>query len=232
MPLHAHLITHICLDADDTLWENEAYFRQTEKEFCALLKHKMTAAQAQDKLFQTEMDNLDAFGYGVKSFTLSMVQTALDVLDGPEAAHAARRILELGKTLLRRPVTLLPGVKDTLQRLSARYHLAVITKGDLLAQERKLQQSGLLPFLERVEIVSHKNTDVYRASFQAWGVEPSRVLMVGNSLKSDVLPAIQAGAQGAWIACADNWLHEQMDEPANPPYLKINRLTDLQQVLL
>ncbi len=232
MAANAQKITHVCLDADDTLWENEPHFRRTEREFYALLTNKLSEQEAEDKLFQTEMDNLDTFGYGAKSFTLSMIQTALETLDGEEAARAVRKILELGKNLLTGPVVLLPGVRETLEKLSRTYSLAVITKGDLLDQERKLAQSGLLPLFERVEIVSKKDTSVYRAVFQSWDVRPENILMVGNSLKSDVLPAIEAGAQGAWIPCADNWRHEQAEEPENPPYLKINALPELLNVLL
>lgn len=232
MAFNAVKITHVCLDADDTLWENEPHFRRTENQFYALLKHKLSQKEAADKLFQTEMANLETFGYGVKGFTLSMIETALDTLDGEEAAETARKILNLGKNLLTEPVVLLPGVRETLKKLSAKYRLAVITKGDLLAQECKLEQSGLLPFFERVEIVSKKDSSVYRDIFQAWGIRPENALMAGNSLKSDVLPAIEAGAQGVWIPCEDNWLHEEMNEPDNPPYLKINVLTDLTKVLL
>lgn len=232
MALNARKITHVCLDADDTLWENEPHFRRTEREFYALLKNKLSEKDAEDKLFQTEMNNLETFGYGVKSFTLSMIETALNTLDGQEAARAARKILDLGKTLLQTPVILLPGVKETLEKLAPKYHLAVITKGDLLAQERKLEDSGLLPFFERVEIVSGKDVRTYRTIFKNWGIAPGHILMVGNSLKSDVLPAIEAGAQGVWIPCADNWKHEETAEPENPPYQKINALTDLLNVLL
>lgn len=231
MTLNAPKITHVCFDADDTLWENEPHFRRTEREFYALVQSKLPEKEAEEKLFQTEMNNLETFGYGVKSFTLSMIETALNTLDGKDAA-AARKILDLGKTLLQTPVILLPGVKETLEKLAPKYHLAVITKGDLLAQERKLEDSGLLPFFERVEIVSGKNTCTYRSIFKNWGVAPKHILMVGNSLKSDVLPAVEAGARGAWIPCADNWKHEQADEPENPPYQKINALTDLLSVLL
>lgn len=232
MALNAKKITHVCLDAGDTLWQNEPYFRRTEREFYALLKHRLTEREAEDKLFQTEMANLDTFGYGVKSFTLSMIQTALDVLPADEAAPAIRKILDLGKNLLSEPVVLLPGVKETLEKLAPNYHLAVITKGDLLAQERKLEESGLLPLFGRVEIVSKKDTAVYRSIFRAWNVNPENILMVGNSLKSDVLPAVEAGAQGVWIPCEDNWTHEETEEPENPPYTKLNALTDLLTVLL
>ncbi len=232
MALNAKKITHVCLDADDTLWQNEPYFRRTEREFYALLKHKLTEREAEDKLFQTEMANLDTFGYGVKSFTLSMIQTALDVLPADESAPAIRKILDLGKNLLSEPVVLLPGVKETLEKLAPNSHLAVITQGDLLAQERKLEESGLLPLFGRVEIVSKKDTSVYRSIFRAWNVNPENILMVGNSLKSDVLPATEAGAQGVWIPCEDNWKHEETEEPENPPYTKINALTDLLTVLL
>ena len=139
---------------------------------------------------------------------------------------------QTGKELILHPVEVLPGVKPTLEKLAGKYHLSVVTKGDLLDQERKLQDSGLLPLFNHVEIVSDKTPTAYRALFVRLGAKPQEVLMVGNSLKSDIFPALEAGAQAAYLPCACNWKHEESEEPENPPYLKITALPDLLPVLL
>lgn len=225
-------VRFVCFDADDTLWKNEEFYRQAEQDFARLCLPQMTAKQAIDKLFQTEMDNLETFGYGAKSFMLSMIQTALEQLPPQETKTALSEILQIGRRLIGHPVELLPGVKETLEKLTGKYHLSVITKGDLLDQERKLKQSGLLPLFDHVEIVSDKTPSAYRALFVRLGAKPSEVLMVGNSLKSDVFPALETGAQAAYLPSPFNWKHEEMPEPENPPYLKITGLSDLLPVLL
>ena len=161
-----------------------------------------------------------------------MLQTALHFLPEDRAAAAAKEILQTGKELILHPVEVLPGVKPTLEKLAGTYHLSVVTKGDLLDQERKLQDSGLLPLFNHVEIVSDKTPTAYRALFVRLGAKPQEVLMVGNSLKSDIFPALEAGAQAAYLPCACNWKHEESEEPENPPYLKITALPDLLPVLL
>ncbi len=232
MPLTVQDIRFVCFDADDTLWKNEEFYRQAEKEFARLLAPYWSQQKAIDLLFQTEMNNLETFGYGAKSFTLSMVQTALEHLPAQQTAHAVSAILQIGKRLILQPVELLPGVKDTLEKLTGKYHLSVITKGDLLDQERKLKNSGLTPLFDHVEIVSDKTPASYRALFVRLGAKAQEVLMVGNSLKSDVFPALETGAQAAYLPSPFNWKHEQMPEPENPPYLKIAGLPDLLSVLL
>ena len=232
MPCFAKNIRFVCFDADDTLWKNEEFYRSVEQRFARLLSDQMPPEQAVEELFQTEMDNLPVFGYGAKSFTLSMLQTALHFLPEDRAAAAAKEILQTGKELILHPVEVLPGVKPTLEKLAGKYHLSVVTKGDLLDQERKLQDSGLLPLFNHVEIVSDKTPTAYRALFVRLGAKPQEVLMVGNSLKSDIFPALEAGAQAAYLPCACNWKHEESEEPENPPYLKITALPDLLPVLL
>ncbi len=232
MTLHTENIRFVCFDADDTLWKNEEFYRAAEQRFYSLLSSKLTEEQAADALFHTEMANLRAFGYGAKSFTLSMIETALNTLEGEAAAQAAREILQIGKELILRPVELLPGVKETLEKLSGKYHLSVVTKGDLLDQERKIKNSGLLPLFDNVEILSDKNPAVYADLFTRLGARPDEVLMVGNSLKSDVFPALEAGAQAAYVPCPFTWRHEAREEPENPPYLPISGLPDLLDVLL
>lgn len=232
MTLQPTKLRFVCFDADDTLWKNEEFYREAEQQFYTLLRSKLTDGQAADALFHTEMSNLPAFGYGAKGFTLSMIETALNTLDGEEAARAAREILQTGKALLLRPVEVFPGVKETLEKLTGKYHLAVVTKGDLWDQERKIKSSGLQSFFERVEIVSDKNPAVYGELFARIGARPDEVLMVGNSLKSDVFPALEVGAQAAYLPCPFTWRHEKQEEPVNPPYLQLSALPDLLEVLL
>ncbi len=232
MPLAVRNIRFVCFDADDTLWKNEEFYRQAEKEFALLLAKRFSREEAIDKLFQTEMDNLETFGYGAKSFMLSMVQTALENLPAAAQAAAVKEILQIGRRLILHPVELLPGVKETLEKLTGKYNLSVITKGDLLDQERKLKRSGLMPLFNHIEIVSDKTPEAYRALFVRLGAKPQEVLMVGNSLKSDVFPALQTGAQAAYLPSPFNWKHEEMPEPDTPPYLKISGLPDLLPVLL
>ena len=143
-----------------------------------------------------------------------------------------QEVLQIGKRLIRHPVELLPGVKETLEKLAGKYHLSVVTKGDLLDQQRKLQRSGLEPLFNHIEIVSDKTPAAYRALFVQLGAAPQEVLMVGNSLKSDIFPALETGAHAAYLPSPFNWKHEEMEEPENPPYLKITGLPDLLAVLL
>lgn len=231
MPFNAATVRFICFDADDTLWKNEEFYRHTEEQFYALVASKLTTKEAGKALFKTEMNNLATFGYGAKSFTLSMLETALTVLNSSEATAVAKKILQLGKGLINHPVTLLPGVKETLIKLQGRYHLSVVTKGDLLDQERKLKNSGLIPFFDNVEILTEKNTAVYLDLFSRMGAKPQEVLMVGNSLRSDIFPALEAGAQAVYMPCAFTWQHEAQEEPATPDYPKIETLPDLLKFL-
>ena len=232
MPIHAANVRYVCFDADDTLWKNEEFYRQAEQQFARLAAGRMPPAQAIEALFNTEMDNLAVFGYGAKSFMLSMVQTALQIVPPEQAAPAVQEILRIGRELILHPVELLPGVRSTLEKLAGKYHLSVVTKGDLLDQERKLKNSGLLPLFNHVEIVSEKTPAAYRALFVRLNAKPQEVLMVGNSLRSDIFPALQAGAQAAYQPSPFNWKHEEMPEPQDPPYLKIASLPDLLPVLL
>ena len=232
MSFSAAKVRFVCFDADDTLWKNEEFYRQAEARFARLLAGVLPPEQAVEELFQTEMNNLETFGYGAKSFTLSMIQTALHVLPEQKAHQAVTEILQIGKDLIAHPVELLPGVRETLEKLSGKYHLSVITKGDLLDQERKLHKSGLVPLFNCVEIVSDKTPSAYRELFVKLGAKPEEALRVGNSLRSDVFPALETGAQAAYLPCACGWKHEEIEEPAQPPYLKIAALSDLLRVLL
>ncbi len=186
-------LTTIAFDADDTLWHNERFFQDSQQRFTTLLEPFADPERIETELLDAERRNIGFYGFGIKGFTLSMLETATTLCGDDLPPAIVREILSLGKAMLDHPVELLPGVVETLQALGDRYTLLVITKGDLFDQERKLVQSGLADHFDHVEIVSDKTPDVYRRVFDRHGHGPSRAMMIGNSLKSDVLPALEAG---------------------------------------
>ena len=200
----------IAFDADDTLWHNETVFAATEKQFAELLARHHPAEWVRERLFATEMKNLQHFGYGIKGFTLSMIETALDLTEGKIGGGEIRQILEWGHEMLRAPVQLLDGVRETVEALSSEHRLMLLTKGDLFDQESKLARSGLGDYFSDVQIVSEKNTATYARVIARSGVAADQFLMVGNSLKSDILPAMEAGATAIHIPYALTWAHEQV----------------------
>lgn len=206
-------ITTIGFDADDTLWHNETIFRLTHDRFVALLADHADSATLEARLAETEQRNLRLYGYGVKGFTLSMIETAMELTGGEAPASVVREILAAGREMLAHPVETLPGVDEALATLSERYRLVLITKGDLLDQERKLAASGLGDLFAAVEIVSEKTRGTYQRVFDRHGTGPSEAVMVGNSMKSDVLPALEAGAWAVHIPYAITWAHEVAEAP-------------------
>ena len=220
-------ITTVGLDADDTLWHNETVFRLTQARFLDLLtEHENAVIEA--RLAEIERRNLQLYGYGVKGFTLSMIETAMEMCDGEPPAGVIREILAAGREMLAHPVETLPGVDEALTRLSGRYRLVLITKGDLLDQERKLAASGLGDLFAAVEIVSEKDRATYERVFTRHGTGPAEAVMVGNSMKSDVLPALQAGAFAVHIPYVVTWAHELADPPeGHPRYGALHRIEDL-----
>lgn len=220
-------ITTVGLDADDTLWHNETVFRLTQARFLDLLTdHDNAAIEA--RLAEIERRNLQLYGYGVKGFTLSMIETAMEMCDGEPPADVVREILAAGREMLAHPVETLPGVDEALARLSERYRLILITKGDLMDQERKLAASGLGDLFAAVEIVSEKDRTTYERVFARHGTGAEEAVMAGNSMKSDVLPALQAGAFAVHIPYAITWAHELADPPeAQPRYGALDRIADL-----
>ena len=202
----------IAFDADDTLWHNESVFQATEKQFTDLLAAHHPAPSVHERLLATEMKNLQHFGYGVKGFTLSMIETAIELTDGKIGGEEIRNIITWGHEMLRAPVQLLDGVRETVEELSGRHRLMLLTKGDLFDQESKLARSGLGEFFSDVQIVSEKNAATYTRVITRSGVPADRFLMIGNSLKSDVLPAIEAGAMAIHIPYAVTWAHEQVHD--------------------
>ncbi|CAN5269904.1 HAD family hydrolase [soil metagenome] len=225
-------LTTIGFDADDTLWQNEHFYKLTQSRFAALLAGHAEEGVLSEKLLETEKRNLARYGFGIKGFTLSMIETAIDVTNGAIGSDVIKEILDAGRDMLVHPVETLPHVRETLESLAGKYRMIMITKGDLFDQERKLAESGLGELFDAVEIVSDKNADTYRRVFSAHGDGPERAMMVGNSLRSDIVPAIAAGSWGVYIPHELNWSLEHDDEPtASPRYRRLADLGGLTSVL-
>ena len=208
----------IAFDGDDTLWHNERSYREGRERFRRLLARAGVALSSEEverRVNLTEVANLSYYGYGVSSFVLSLAETAIDVTDGRIAGGDLRDLIDLAKQMLTEEVELFPGAEETLTTLAASSPLMLITKGDLLHQRSKLERSGLLGCFRYVEVVSHKTADVYAAILSRHGVAPERFVMVGNSLRSDVLPVVEAGAWAVHIPAAVSWSHEDADAPAH-----------------
>jgi len=210
MPTHAPVIA---FDADDTLWHNETIFEDVHARYRHMLAEYHDAATVERTLFATEMRNLELYGYGVKGFTLSALETAIELSDGNISTNEISQLIALGRDMLAHPVELLPGVAETLAALSATHRLLVITKGDLRDQERKIAKSGLADFFGHTEIVSDKNTDAYASILRRHAISASGFVMVGNSLKSDILPVLALGGTGVHIPYHLTWEHERAETP-------------------
>lgn len=221
----ASRLTTIGFDADDTLWQNEQFFRMTEDRFVALLGKHGEAAEISGRLLEAEKRNLGFYGFGIKGFVLSMVETAIEITGGEVSAAVIGEILAAGREMAAHPVETLPHVNETLEALSGDYRLVLITKGDLFDQERKLAQSGLGDFFHAVEIVSDKKPDTYDRIFARHGDGAGRAMMVGNSLKSDILPALEAGSWAVHVPHDLTWALEHADEPAG--HVRYRRIGDL-----
>ncbi|MFZ1470755.1 MAG: HAD family hydrolase [Paracoccaceae bacterium] len=222
------MLTTIGFDADDTLWQNEAYFRLTQDRFADLLRDHSAPDHLQERLLAAERRNIGAYGFGVKGFTLSMIETAIEVTDGKVPSSVISELLGAGRAMLDHPVELLPHARAAVQALAADHRIVLITKGDLLHQERKLAQSGLGDLFHAVEIVSDKTDRTYQTVFARHGTGADQAVMVGNSMKSDVLPALQAGAFGVYVPHGQTWALEAADEPAAHP--RYAALSDLGQL--
>jgi putative hydrolase of the HAD superfamily len=225
-------LTTIGFDADDTLWQNEQFFRLTEKRFAGLLADHAEQPVILEKLLEAERKNLAIYGFGIKGFTLSMIETALEITNGNLPASVIAEIVAAGREMLAHPIETLPHVQDTLEALAGKYRLVLITKGDLFDQERKLAQSGLGDFFEAVEIVSGKDRETYRRIFQRHGDGPEKSMMIGNSLKSDVVPIIEAGGWGIYVPHDLTWVLEHVEAPTQAPrFRQIEHLGHLAKVL-
>ena len=232
MDLNFEGITTIGFDADDTLWVNETYFRNAEAEFASLLESYETKNTIDQELFKTEMRNLELYGYGIKGFMLSMIESALELSNQRVSQETIARILELGKGMISHKLELLDGVEEVLKALSERYRLLVLTKGDLLDQERKLEKSGLIDYFHHVEVLSDKKEINYSRLLEHLEIQVGEFLMVGNSLKSDVLPILNIGARAVHVPFHTTWAHEEVhpDQHENR-HLTVSSLRELLRYL-
>ncbi|MBY0542891.1 MAG: HAD family hydrolase [Sphingobacteriaceae bacterium] len=201
----------IAFDADDTLWVNEPYFREAEDKFCALLEDYLPLHSTANALFKTEIANLPLYGYGIKGFMLSMIETILDVTQGTASLAMIAKAIEFGKEQLNKPIELLDGVEEVLAALKGDYRLVVATKGDLLDQERKLQKSGLESYFHHIEIMSEKHEKDYLKLLKHLDCKPENFLMIGNSLKSDVLPVLAISGNAIHVPFHTTWAHEVVE---------------------
>jgi putative hydrolase of the HAD superfamily len=222
----------IGFDADDTLWVNEPFFQDVEGKFCQILKPYISEAETSKVLFQTEMQNLEIYGYGAKGFILSMIETSIRVTDGKITAVEINRIIDMGKTLLEMPIELIEGVENVLQLLQGKYKLILATKGDLLDQERKLQKSGLAGYFHHIEIMSDKHENNYRKLLAHLDIEPHEFLMIGNSVKSDILPVTNIGGKAIHIPFEVTWQHEKHHESSEKhSFITISEISKILEIL-
>jgi putative hydrolase of the HAD superfamily len=223
----------IAFDADDTLWVNETYFREAEREFAKLLSKYETENKIDQELFKTEIKNLTYYGYGIKGFVLSMVECALELSNYQLNPKIIERILNIGKEMLEKPIELLPDIEVVLKELRSKYKLIVATKGDLLDQERKLEKSNLLQYFHHIEVMSDKKEKDYKKLLQHLDIHPSEFLMIGNSLKSDVLPLINIGATAIHVPFHTTWIHEEVteEEQLKTTYKTVANCKEIIQIL-
>ncbi|MBE7687728.1 HAD family hydrolase [Tenacibaculum finnmarkense] len=218
----------IAFDADDTLWINETFFREAEKEFAKLLSGYETENKIHQELYKKEIDNLKIYGYGVKGFVLSMVECALELSNYKVDQKIIDKILEIGKEMLAQPIDLLDGVEEVLQELQGRCKIIVATKGDLLDQEQKLEKSGILKYFHHTEVMSDKKPADYLKLIKHLDIQPSELLMIGNSLKSDVLPLIEIGAAAIHVPFHTTWAHEQVEgNQKSTEYQTVSNITEV-----
>lgn len=221
----------IAFDGDDTLWSNEPFFQQTEARFCELLAEFLPAERISAVLFETEMRNLALYGYGIKGFVLCMIETVCKLEQRADLALVSR-VIDLGHELLGQPVLVLPGVEEVLSELSGRYRLVLATKGDLLDQERKLRNSGLEKYFHHIQVMSEKGTEDYRKLLFQMDCSAEHFLMVGNSVKSDILPVLALEGRAVHIPFHTTWAHEiHVEQSADREFLELVAITDLLRIL-
>jgi len=219
----------IGFDADDTLWVNEPFYRDTERKFCELLKSYCSADEINRQLYKVEVNNLDLYGYGSKAFILSLIETAVIISDGKVTAAEINKILALGKEQINTKNPLLEGVPEVLQVLSSHFRLIVATKGDLLDQERKLKNSGIGGYFHHIEIMSDKTEENYMRLFNHLDIRPEEFIMVGNSLKSDIVPVIRLGGYAIHVPFHVTWQHEELlpDEIPEAHFITIENISEI-----
>lgn len=214
----------IAFDADDTLWHNEIIYSLTQDKLKQLLSTYRNTDTLEDDLYAVERRNLHYFGYGIKSFTLSMIETAIELTDGQVQGRDIKKIITFAREMLETPTQLLEQVEETIATLSKTHNLMIITKGDLFDQETKIAQSGLTNYFTHIEIVSEKTPDIYKALLDKYGIAPQRFLMVGNSLRSDVLPVVEIGGQAVHIPYHITWQHEATSNESQADYFELKHI--------
>ena len=224
----------VAVDADDTLWDNQSYYDRAGDFFADTLKEYGPSDRLQDRLFETEMANMPLLGYGAKSVCISMMESAIEISGGKVSVAQLGSILKTAKSLLEIPSTPLPGVPETLDKLKAsgRYRLVLFTKGDLLDQQHKIMRSGLAHFFDKTVIVSDKSRDEYIGLCDSEGIVPAQLLMIGNSFKSDIRPVVELGGSGIHIPFHTMWKHEEAEEFDSPDIVRLERFSDIADVLL
>ena len=223
----------IAFDADDTLFVNEPYFQETEQKFCALMSDYLSEQGLSQELFKTEVDNLHLYGYGIKGYTLSMIEAAMKISNNTLSVEAIEKIIVFGKELLQRPIELLDGVEETLKSLHGNYKLVVATKGDLKDQRRKLHDSGLGAYFHHIEVMSDKQEKDYSDLLNRLEIKPKEFFMIGNSLKSDVLPVLGIGGYAVHVPYHTTWEHEKINHKVNHPNFRtVEKISDVLEILL
>ena len=219
----------IAFDADDTLWVNETYFREAEQQFARLLSAYETENKIDQELFKTEIKNLSIYGYGVKGFMLSMVECALEISNYNLKPKLLNDILNIGKEMLNKPIELLDDIEHVLKSLHGNYKLIVATKGDLLDQERKLEKSGLLKYFHHIEVMSDKKEADYQKLIAHLDIESNQLVMIGNSLKSDILPLVNIGASAIHVPFHTTWAHEEVsiNKQSTTNYITVKKVSEI-----
>jgi putative hydrolase of the HAD superfamily len=218
----------IAFDADDTLFINEPYFQETEQKFCGLMSDYLSHQGISQELFKVEIDNLKIYGYGIKAYTLSMIEAAMKISNNTIPVEVVERIINYGKELLEKPIELLDGVEETLQALHGKYKLVVATKGDLLDQRRKLHNSSLGKYFHHIEVMSDKQEQDYTDLINRLEIRPEEFFMIGNSLKSDVLPVLAIGGYAVHIPFHTTWEHEKIDyKVKHENFYTFEKITDV-----
>lgn len=228
---NANKIKVVAFDADDTLFINEPHFNEAEKNFKQIMQPYIDTEKVADLILNHQIKNLSLYGFGVKSYTLSMIEAAYILSNYKITAREISKIIDVGKNLLQKPVELMPNIEEVLGFLSKKYRLIVATKGDLKDQYRKIHDSGLGIFFHHIEVVIEKKEEDYTKLLQRLGITPQEFVMIGNSLKSDILPVLNIGSQAIYIPFASTWVYEQLDfMPKNENLIEVEKITDLLQV--
>lgn len=223
----------IAFDADDTLFVNEPYFQETEQKFCSLMSDYLSQQGLSQELFRVEIQNLELYGYGIKGYILSMIEAAMKISDKTISVEIIEKIIEFGKELLQKPIELLDGVEETLKNLNGKYKLVVATKGDLLDQRRKLHNSGLGHYFHHIEVMSDKKEKDYQDLLKRLEINADEFFMIGNSLKSDVLPVLEIGGYAVHIPFHTTWEHEKISHKVeHPNFRTLEKITEVLPILL